>query len=178
MSGRVVKWVPPCRLVPFEAAWAELVASWAQDAREAYWLAPRNPPPLTAAEVLRWHTPGHTPYALLEEGRATPVGYGELNRLSSGRRRYWLGHLVIDPAERGRGLGAALTRKLLEEAFVRRRAQEVSLVVFPDNVAAIACYRAAGMREDGYETHEFAAYRRVETLLRMVVRAGPRGQWP
>jgi len=173
MSAGSIKRVPPCRLVPFEAPWAALVASWAVDARETYWLAPRNAPPLTAAEILRWHTPGHTPYALLAEQRATPVGYGELNVMSSGRRRYWLGHLVIDPAERGRGLGVALTRKLLEEAFVRRGAREVSLVVFPDNVAAIACYRAAGMHDDGYETHEFAAYRRVETLLRMVAR-----EWP
>ncbi len=173
MAAEARERVPQCRLVPFEAPWAALVASWPADARETYWLAPRNAPPLTPMQILAWHTPGRTPYALLLEPQATPVGYGELNVMSSGRRCYWLGHLVINPAQRGRGLGVALTRKLLEEAFVRRGAREVSLVVFPDNLVAIACYRAAGMREDGYETHEFPAYRRVETLLRMVARNWP-----
>jgi RimJ/RimL family protein N-acetyltransferase len=157
----------PCRLAPFQPVWAELVVSWTHDARDAYWVAPKSRPPLTAAEVLGWRKPDHYPYVLLAGGRPEPVGYGEVNRLSGGRRQYWLGHLIVDPACRGRGYGAQLTRLLLEEAFGQRGARRVTLVVFADNVAALACYRAAGMVDDGCEWHTFPAYGRRECLVRL-----------
>ena len=158
---------PPCRLVPFDSARAELVLSWPRDAREVYWLAPKTHPPLTTAEILRWRKPGHDPYMLLEADREEPIGYGELNGLGGRRRQYWLGHLIVDPAHRGRGCGVLLTRLLLREAFERRGARRVTLVVFPENRRALTCYRAAGMGEDGYETHTFAAYGRQECLVRL-----------
>lgn len=158
---------PPCRLVPFEPCWAAAVASWPRDAREAYWLAPKTRPPLTADEVLRWRKPGHEPYMLLVPEGDEPVGYGELNRILGAPRQYWLGHLVIAATARGRGLGIHLTRLLLQEAFERRGARRVTLVVFPDNERALACYRAAGMLDDGFEWHRFPAYRRRECLVRL-----------
>ena len=156
----------PCDLVAFDDVWAERVVSWARDAREAYWLAPKTKPPLTAAQLLRWREPGHNPFMLVPRGSAAPLAYGELNRLGLTRRQYWLGHLVVEPPQRGRGYGLELTRQLLHEAFERRGAQRVTLVVFPENEAAIACYRAAGMRDDGFEWHTFAAYGTRECLLR------------
>lgn len=157
----------PCRLAPFAPVWAELVVSWVRDAREAYWLAPKSRPPLTATEILRWARPDHEPYMLLQGEQVAPIGYGELNRLVGGRRQYWLGHLVVDPALRGRGYGVQLTALLLQEAFEQRGARRVTLVVFPDNTAALACYRAAGMVEDGREWHTFPAYGRREGLVRL-----------
>lgn len=163
---------PRCRLAPFEVVWSQRVISWVQDAREAYWLAPKTPPPLSPDEMLHWREPGHDAYLLWQTGRAEPAGYGELNRLGTGRRHYWLGHLIVDPAQRGRGYGVQLTQLLLEEAFQRRGAIRVTLVVFPENHAALACYQAAGMREDGYEWHSFPAYGRRECLLRLAASAG------
>jgi len=158
---------PVCRLQPFDPRYAEDVMSWIRDQNEAYWLAPRTAPPLTAREVLHWQTPGHQPFSLLEVGRPDPIGYGELNVLSEAHGTFWLGHLIIAPTERGRGCGVQLTRLLLWQAFYRQRAREVTLVVFPDNRAAIAAYKVAGMPESGYETHEFPAYGRRAKLLRM-----------
>jgi RimJ/RimL family protein N-acetyltransferase len=157
---------PPLRLTPFCAEWAELVVSWVRDPQEEYWLAPKTPPPLTAAHVRRWHEPGHNPFALLAAPGEPPSGYGELNALVRARRQYWIGHLIVDPAQRGRGLGSTFTRLLLDEAFEERGAQRVSLVVFPENTAAIACYRAAGLHEDGHEWHSFPAYGTRACLLR------------
>lgn len=161
-----------CRLVPFEPQYAERVIGWVRDAREAYWFAPRTAPPLTAAEILAWQVPGHSAHLLLAQG-GEPVGYGEVNRLGPGPGRYWLGHLIVDPAWRGQGYGRELSLLLLRHAFSQLRARRVTLVVFPENRAAIASYRAAGMREDGYETHEFPAYGRRACLLRMVATAAP-----
>jgi ribosomal protein S18 acetylase RimI-like enzyme len=158
----------PCRLAPFQVAYADRVLSWIRTAEEAFWLAPRTKPPLTAEEVLHWQTPGHRAFLLYRRRDAEPRGYGELNQLQGFHDRYWLGHLIVDPDCRGAGLGRQLTRLLLAEAFQRHRARDVTLVVFPDNRQAIACYRAAGMRTAGYETHDFPAYQKRVRLLRMV----------
>lgn len=159
---------PVCRLEPFNPRYADLVLSWIASPEEAYWIAPRTAPPLTVEEVLQWQAPGHQPFLLYKSGHAEPIGYGELNLLSSLGRRYWLGHLIVDPAHRGRGHGKQLTRLLLRRAFTRHAANEVSLVVFPENRPALLCYEAAGMRPDGYETHELASYNRRVRLLRMI----------
>jgi RimJ/RimL family protein N-acetyltransferase len=156
------------RLMPFDARCAERVVSWVRDARETYWLAPRTEPPLTTEKVRAWAGPGRDPLMLVTSEQPEPLAYGELNILNEKRREYWLGHLVVDPRRRGQGVGRRLTELLLRRAFHLREAQRVSLVVFPENAAAIACYRAAGMYEDGFETHHFAAYRRRERLLRLV----------
>ncbi len=153
----------------FDCRNAALVASWVGDAREAEWLAPRTAPPITAEKILNWQEAGRQPFELVREDVAV-VGYGELNILRSRPHEYWLGHLLIDPEQRGRGLGTALVRLLLERAFNWHAARRVVLVVFTDNKPAIAAYRAAGMRDDGYESHYFAPYQRDVRLLRMDAR--------
>jgi len=168
-------WITPadCWLEPFQPEWAPLVVSWARDAQEVYWLAPKTPPPLSSAEVVAWRVAGHDPFMLLAVAGGPPIGYGELNAMDGGRRSYWLGHLIVDPGRRGCGCGVRLTKLLLWEAFLRRGARRVTLVVFPENRAAVGCYRAAGMCDDGYEAHEFAAYGRRELLLRMAAERSP-----
>jgi len=156
------------RLRAFEPRYAARVVSWVRGSREAYWLAPRTKPPLTAAKVCAWSGPGRSPLMLMAGAEAEPLAYGELNLLNEACGEYWLGHLVVDPWQRGCGLGRRLTELLLQRAFQRCGARRVSLVVFPDNHAAIGCYRAAGLVEDGHETHWFAPYRRHERLLRLV----------
>ena len=161
---------PAFRLESFDEALAPLIASWCGDGIEALWLAPRTPPPITGEKVLEWKEEGRTPQVMRDTEHDLPVGYGELNVLRDRRREYWLGHLLIDPSRRGRGLGATLTRLLVEKAFRELAARRVSLVVFPENHTAISAYKAAGLHFDGYETHHFAAYARRFELLRMDVR--------
>ena len=165
--------VSTLRLTPFEARYADRVLSWVRGPREAYWLAPRTKPPLTVEKLRAWARPGRTPLMLVPPGQPEPLAYGELNVLNEQRRDYWLGHLIVDPRQRRHGLGRRLTELLLHRAFDRLAARRVSLVVFPENVAAVACYRAAGMCDDGCETHYFAIYRRRERLVRLVATRVP-----
>lgn len=160
--------LPVCRLQAFTPGHADRVMSWVRTRQEAFWLAPRTAPPLTAEQVLNWQRPGHQAFLMLEVGLPDPIAYGELNVLGQEPGLFWLGHLIVDPQQRGRGCGIQLTRLLLWQAFYHQRAREVTLVVFPENKAAIAAYKAAGMRAAGHEQHEFAAYGRVVKLLRMV----------
>jgi RimJ/RimL family protein N-acetyltransferase len=156
------------RLTAFDERYAERVVSWVRDSREAYWLAPRTTPPLTGDKVRAWAQPGRNPFMLAGPEELEPLAYGELNELRRKQNEYWLGHLIVDPQQRGHGLGRRLTELLLDQAFHNYGARRVSLVVFPDNLAAIATYRSAGMRADGYETHCFGQHWRPERLLRFV----------
>ncbi|RMF85278.1 MAG: N-acetyltransferase [Planctomycetota bacterium] len=148
---------------------AATLASWVGSAQEAFWLAPRSRPPLTADVIASWGQPGGDRLTLRDPVNRALLAYGEVNPLSLARGSYWLGHLLVDPQCRGRGLGRELTRALLQRAFEHHGARRVTLVVFRDNVAAIACYANAGMNADGYETHHFPAYNRRERLLRMAI---------
>lgn len=156
------------RLAPFEPRQAALIASWVSSPQDALWVAPHTPPPITASSVLHWQDQGRSGHVLLD-AHGAPVGYGELNVQDASLGHYWLGHILTDPSLRGRGIGRALTRRLLQRGFGLLGARRITLVVFPENAAAIACYRAAGLRDDGWETHDFPPYARRDTLLRMAV---------
>ena len=155
-------------LAPAVAADAEPIASWIDGALDTYWLAPRTAPPITTPKIAHWIA------AAGKRGRSLfadelHVGYGELNDMRSRRNQHWLGHLIVNPARRGERLGLRLTELLLAEAFDQLRSNRVSLVVFTDNEPAVACYHAAGMSDDGWETHEFPPYHRTARLLRMAI---------
>lgn len=154
-------------LVPFEAALAPFVAAWVQDHHALFWLAPKTPPPLTPAKMAEWPGPGGCPMLLYHDGFSEPRGYVELNPMPNESRHLWLGHCLIHPRWRGAGQGRQMVQLLLELAFVQRTADSVSLVVFPDNVAAIRCYRATGFLQVGEQTKFFPTTNRRHCMLVM-----------
>lgn len=153
------------RLVRFEPAQAPRVASWVRSDDELFWLAPGTQPPITAEKVLNWTRRSGNAYAFTHRGSA-PVGYGELNPLRRDPRDLWIGHVIIDPARRGQGLGRALTDALIHRAFKIEGAHRLTLVVFPENAAAVQCYRSAGFRLRGTEHQVFGPRRLRYSLLR------------
>lgn len=159
------------RLEPFDPRLADRVVEWVRTPLDAYWLAPQTPPPLTVEKIVGWFGEGRRPFQLVDAATNALLGYGELNELSLKPGEFWLGHLIVDPGRRGCGVGRELVRRLLGRAFSRMGATRVTLVVFPENAPAIACYRSAGMIEDGYEVHHFAAYGTTAALLRMTAAA-------
>ncbi len=69
--------------------------------------------------------------------------------------RIHLGHVMVDPALRGHGLGKEMMRAALKYAFFVMGAERVTLSVFEDNEPARRCYLSAGFRERGYEPARF-----------------------
>lgn len=59
---------------------------------------------------------------------------------------HWVGGMVIDTAEQGKGVGRAAVRAAIGLLGSRPGAREIRLSCHPDNVAAAALYRAAGFR--------------------------------
>jgi RimJ/RimL family protein N-acetyltransferase len=85
---------------------------------------------------------------------------------------YWLGHCVTHPDSRGTGVGRAMIALTLELAFRTRRAYRVSLVVFPENIAAIRCYRNAGFIDAGDQWKYFCTTGQQHRMLQMTIDRG------
>jgi RimJ/RimL family protein N-acetyltransferase len=158
------------RLVPFHARESGIVARWVQSEQELLFLAPATAGPLTGAKVASWVKPGGKALLLKHQGESLPIGYAELNPMRSDPGHLWLGHVVIRPDRRRCGLGRRFVEMLVEEAFQRGGAHRISLVVFPDNKPAIACYKRAGFVFIAEEVHQFAARGPKRRLLRYEIR--------
>jgi ribosomal protein S18 acetylase RimI-like enzyme len=106
-----------------------------------WWAGPQTRWPLPPEVVHRWHAdPDVHPYVVCSG--MTLLGYGEL-WIDAEEQEVELARLIVAPAHRRQGVGGALVRLLLEEA--RHTAYpHAFLRVFPDNYAAIRCYRRAG----------------------------------
>ena len=148
---------------------AGTVATWVDSIQTRRWVSPSVVGSVTAEIVRGWVKPGGEALVLFNGVPSAPVAYGELNPMRVERRHHWLGHLIVQPGLRGRGIGLRLTLELLEHAFIERSALRVSLIVFPDNRAAIRCYVTAGFQLRGEEFHRFAPGTRAGRLLRFQI---------
>jgi ribosomal protein S18 acetylase RimI-like enzyme len=131
-------------LSSFDASNAPLVLSWVRSVNELeFWCSRTDHPLIDEAIFTRWHAdPSVSPHLLLEEGEV--VAYGEIWR-DDDEAEFELARLVVAPQARGRGVGKALVRYLLEE--LRGSVYEwVYVRVVPENQVALACYEGAGFR--------------------------------
>ena len=158
------------RLEPFTPLYAPTVATWVNTDEELRWLAPSTPPPLTAAKVAGWLRPGRRAFVLIQEGDETPVGYAELNPMRRDPNHLWIGHVIIRPDRRGRRLGQSFVQRLVANAFADEAVTRISLIVFPDNTAAVECYRRVGFSFAGEEYHRFGESEPLERMVRLEIR--------
>ncbi len=155
------------RLSTFSDADSSSILSWITSDRELLWLAPGTPPPVTPRKIIDWGRERHQRLLFWEETASSPIGYAELNEMPSRADQRWIGHFILNPACRGRGLGFRFAEALLARAFVELSATDVLLVVFPDNAAAIKCYERAGLVALGKERKHFETTGFDHVFLRM-----------
>lgn len=151
----------------FDPLYGPTVASWVRDDAELFRLAPSTRWPLTAAKVAAWTRSTDRPVLLFEVVETSPCGYAELNPLRGSRSHLWIGHVVIDPAKRGCGLGKRFTRLLVEDAFADPRVRRLTMLVVPGNQPALRCYQAVGFGITGQERHQFGPGRDDQIMLRL-----------
>ncbi len=147
----------PFILKRFDPAFSAEVASWVRGPAELKWVAPSCVPPITSSMVRNWVKVNGRALILSRADARVPIGYGELNPLCDNPGELWIGHVVLNPSLRGRGLGERFTRLLLAHAFDEMAAERVSLVVFPENARAVDCYHRAGLRAVAEEFHRFGS---------------------
>lgn len=153
-------------LVPFDKVYADVIAGWVSTDEELHWLAPSTRAPLTAEKVAAWGKPGGESVLMMCDSDSHPLGYAELNPMRR-RDRLWIGHVIIRPDRRGRGIGGAFVHLLLTRAFEEHSVARVLLIVFPSNTSAIRCYVRAGFEIAGEEFHRFGESGPKHRLLRL-----------
>ncbi len=118
------------------------VAGWARTAHEVALLCGRVEYPFPADAVTSWRKvdPDIQSYLLFDGER--PVGYGEV-WLDDEEDEVELARLIVDPAERGKGIGAELVQALLKPAIAAGH-PDIFLRVRPDNAVAIKTYLRTG----------------------------------
>ncbi len=125
---------------PFPADAAGVVSGWATTGEEVLMWCGAAAAPVTAEQISAWaREDGVEPFGLYRGRRL--VAYGEL-WVDDGEAEVELARLIVDPGERGQGLGRRPAAELA--ALARSRHPRVFLRVHPANIAAQRCYAAAG----------------------------------
>ncbi len=164
------------RLRPFPADSASVVSGWATTDEEVLMWCSHPAAPVPTDQINAWaQEDGVQPFGLYRDDRL--VGYGEL-WVDDDEAEVELARLIVDPAERGQGLGRHMVTGLADLA--RSRYPRVFVRVHPDNIAAQRCYAAAGF--DPVEPHQAAEWNACQPIdyIWLSAPAGGQGQasWP
>jgi [ribosomal protein S18]-alanine N-acetyltransferase len=140
------------RLRSFPADAADVVSGWATTDEEVLMWCGAGAAPVAAEQISAWaREDGVEPFGLYRGQRL--VAYGEL-WVDDGEVEVELARLIVDPGERGQGLGRRLAAELARLA--RSRHPRVFLRIHPRNIAAQRCYAAAGFAP--VEPHQAASW--------------------
>jgi ribosomal protein S18 acetylase RimI-like enzyme len=140
------------RLYPFPAGSAGAVSGWAMTSEEVIMWCGHPGAPVPAEQIRAWaREDGVEQFGLYRDERL--VAYGEL-WVDDAEAEVELARLIVDPGERGQGLGQRLATELA--GLARSRYSRVFLRVHPDNIAAQRCYAAAGFKP--VEPHQAAEW--------------------
>jgi len=71
------------------------------------------------------------------------AGFADLYGYEPGRHCF-IGHVIIDPARRGRGAGRQLVAAMVRQAAAKYNIERVNLSCFSDNVPALLMYSNMG----------------------------------
>ena len=133
-----------------------VIENWITEERtHALWCAGRFPYPLEkdSFEDTLARLPVQPFIAMDDTGRV--LGFFCFS-LHEETREGVLKFVVIDPKERGKGLGKEMLRLALRHAFETTDAESVALSVFTENPAAKKCYLGIGFRERKTEPGAFS----------------------
>lgn len=96
-------------------------------------------------------------------------GHVELGAIDHRNNSLRIGRVVIDPARRGRGLGAGMMRAAVEKSFRELGMHRVELWVLDDNRNAIAAYERVGFRREGVLRDFFKTPERYRNVIVMSI---------
>ena len=139
----------------FEPADADIICGWIRSETELFrWSADRLMQFPLLPETLRQHYapvtgPDFIPLTMCTEN-GQPTGHLFIRYPDqSDRSTVRLGFVITAPEYRGKGYGKRLVQRACRYAADELHAETVTLGVFTENLPALYCYRAAGLRETG-----------------------------
>ncbi|WP_214408475.1 GNAT family N-acetyltransferase [Sphaerisporangium fuscum] len=135
----------------FETPDAAVVASWVQGPEElTTWSGNSGFTwPFTAEQLTAAHAAVPRRRVLVADGPdGTPISHLALTPDARG----WsarIGMILVSPAARGRGIGAAVIEAAMRIAFEELQVHRLDLGVYPHNTRAIGLYERLGFRREG-----------------------------
>ena len=112
-------------------------------AEELFLVYPKGNFPLTVEQVDELFRKRTDPTVMLEHARV--VGFADYYNFRQGKSAY-VGNVVVDPAERGRGFGKRIIVHLIDRAFETYRLPQLRISVYADNTPALLLYGSLGFQ--------------------------------
>lgn len=135
------------RLIPWIASSDESI-QWAgtqfafpldEGQLEAYWRVSQQVPAIRKI------------YKAVEPDTGRVVGHIELNNIDLHSRSGVVSRVLVNPAERGKGIAGAMMQRICAIGFDELHLHRLSLNVYDFNLPAIACYKRAGFVIEGLQ---------------------------
>lgn len=124
---------------------ADLICSFFQSTEELFFCFPKASFPLAPKTLMAETDQRHSPTVALDGERV--VGYAKYLEVRD-KRYCAIGHLVVDPAFRHRGVARFLVQTLVAMAMAHHKAKFVRAPCFSHNTAAYQMYHAMGFKPD------------------------------
>lgn len=162
---------------PYKKCDAKTVVRWLTDERSfRMWCKNQYATfPITADDMNHYYEEKQQRdnfFVMVAEEDGELVGHFVMRYLDEARRVLRLGFIIVDGTKRGKGYGSRMMRGALRYAFNILKVERVTVCVFDNNPAAIACYRKCGYKEStppNVEMFEFFGekwcYREFETTM-------------
>ena len=90
---------------------------------------------------------------LNDEG--TPVGHVAIKNADYKLDSAYIGFIVVDPEQRGKGYGKELVNLITKYIFDILKINKVTLYVYAQNIGAIKCYESVGFKQESVEISQF-----------------------
>lgn len=124
-------------------------------------LAMMHPYPITEFLEKKWYEEllknksNKVIYFAIADKDDSPLGYIFLNNISTVHRNCYLGIIIGDIIQRGKGYGAEAIRLILKYAFSTLNLNKISVEVVENNVNAIKIYKKIGFLEEANLKQQF-----------------------
>ena len=120
--------------------------------------------PVSAQDIINYYNSlsGAYPMTAFFENRA--VGHILIRKNGES---VLLGSVVIDSAERGRGLGKEMLKEAVKFSLEKLTAKEITIGVFEENRGALCLYKSLGFEEDKKEKRPYLNEERPYIWLKL-----------
>ena len=146
----------------------QTICSFPQSEDELFFLFPKAMFPLTVAQ-LRNAIAQRSDATVIESGGEV-VAFANFYRWEAGCCS--IGNVIVSPAVRGRGVGRYLIEWMVELAFSKHRANEVTISCFNKNVSGLLFYPKLGFQSYAVEERKDKKGNRVALIHMRLQRNG------
>ena len=137
------------------------ICAFSQSPAELFYCFPKADFPLTPGQLQVAIDQRSDSTVVLLEGAV--VAFANFYRWASGGT-CTIGNVIVDPAIRGKGIGALLIEQMIDIARTRHQASEVTLSCFNSNVAGLLLYPKLGFVPYAIEERQDKQGRRLALI--------------